>query len=78
LQELSLHLDPQDTDSAAWHRLLELIDEAAADGREEFSPAREMDPIDWSQIVTLPSTIAKLKCVKRLILYGSSLERIPP
>ena len=78
MRELALHLDPQDTDCAAWHRVLELMDEAATDGCEEFSPAREMDPTDWSQIVTLPATIAKLKCVKRLVLYGSSLSRIPP
>lgn len=77
-EELSLHLEAQDTDSRPWHRLLELIDKAVADGRDEFSPGREMDPRDWSQIVTLPPTIAKLKCVKRLVLYGSSLARIPP
>jgi len=78
LRELSLHLDPQDTNCTAWYRLLELIDEAAADERQEFSPAREMDPRDWGRSVTLPASIAKLKCVKRFVLYGSSLSRIPP
>jgi hypothetical protein len=33
---------------------------------------------DWIQIVTLPPSISKLKAVKRLMLYGSNLVRIPP
>lgn len=33
---------------------------------------------EWAQIITLPPTIAKLRSVRRLILYGSSLVRIPP
>ncbi len=49
-------------------------EEAAADGREEFAPGREMDATEWTNIVTLPPTIAKLKSVKHLILYGSSLR----
>ena len=76
--ELSLHLDVQDTTCKAWHHLLELIDKTAADGSEEFSPARNMDSTEWRQIVTLPSAISKLKRVKRFIVYGSSLVRIPP
>jgi hypothetical protein len=77
-RDLTLHLAEQDTQCRGWQRLLELIDEAAADGREEFSPARDMDPADWRQIVTLPPTIAKLKSVRHLIVYGSNFERIPP
>ena len=77
-QELSLHTEPQDADSPAWHRLLDLIDEATVRGHEEFAPGRVLDPKDWMQVVTLPPTIAKLKSVKRLILYGSSLVRLPP
>ncbi len=59
-------------------RLLELIDAADDDKREEFSPGREMTPEQWTQIVTLPPSIARLNAVKHLILYGSSLVRIPP
>lgn len=77
-KDMVLHAEEQDTTCEGWSRLLELIDQAAADGREEFSPSREMSPQQWSQIVTLPSTISKLKDVKHLILYGSSLVRIPP
>lgn len=76
--ELKLHTEQQDTTCSAWTRLLELIDEAANDNREEFSPGREMTPEQWTQIVTLPPSVAKLKAVKHFILYGSSLVRIPP
>jgi hypothetical protein len=77
-RELSLHTDIQDTQCDAWEHLCALIDEAAADGREEFSPGREMLPQQWAQITALPPSIAKLKAVKHFILYGSSLVRIPP
>lgn len=76
--ELKLHTEQQDTACSGWARLLELIETAASDKREEFSPSREMMPEQWTQIVTLPPTIAKLKSVKHFILYGSSLVRIPP
>jgi len=76
--ELKLHTVLQDTTCFAWQRLLELIDEAANDGREEFSPDREMTPEQWTQIVTLPASIGRPKAVKHLSLYGSSLVRIPP
>ncbi|MGW1764324.1 leucine-rich repeat domain-containing protein [Streptomyces sp. NPDC002073] len=61
-----------------WLRLLELIDEAAADGREEFRPLVGLNPEERQQIVTLPPSIARLTMVKHLVLYGSNLVRIPP
>jgi hypothetical protein len=76
--ELKLHTEQQDTACSGWARLLELIEEAANDNREDFSPGRDMTPEQWAQITTLPASIAKLKSVKHLILYGSSLVRIPP
>lgn len=76
--ELNLHTEQQDTAAAGWTRLLELIEDAARDKREEFSPLREMTPEQWTQIVTLPPSIATLKSVKHFILYGSSLVSIPP
>ncbi|WP_236623634.1 leucine-rich repeat domain-containing protein [Rhodopirellula baltica] len=76
--ELSIHNEVQDETAAGWIRLLELIDQAANDGREEFSPLRQMDPEQWIEIVTLPRTIARLKAVKHFIFYGSALVRIPP
>jgi len=75
---VELHRGLQDTESAGWKRLVELIDEAAADKRLEFDPGRDMTDEEWQQIVTLPASIAKLKHVRTLHLYGSWLLRIPP
>ncbi len=75
---VELHTDAQDTECDAWKRLLELIEEAAADGREELEPRRALGHDGLRQIVTLPPTVAKLKAVKRLFLYGSALVRLPP
>ncbi len=75
---LHLHVECQDTECDAWKRLLDLIEEAAADDREEFAPLRGMSPDDSARIQTLPATIAKLKAVKTFFLYGSSLVRVPP
>ena len=75
---LRLHTDHQDAESDAWKRLLDLIEQAAEDGREEFAPASELGWEQWWTIVQLPRSIAKLKVVRRLYLYGSALVRIPP
>lgn len=76
--ELQIHVEAQDMECSAWERLNELIDDAARDGRHEFSPGPEMTPEQWAQITTLPASIARLKSVKHFVLYGSSLVRIPP
>lgn len=76
--ELKLHTEEQDTTCSGWNRLLKIIEQASQDERAEFSPGREMTAEQWTQIVTLPASIANLKSVKHLILYGSSLVRIPP
>lgn len=70
--------DVQDRNGPAWKRLCDYIDRIASDGSEEFSPLEELGPELYAQIHTLPETIAKLKRVKRVSLYGSSLKRIPP
>jgi hypothetical protein len=72
------HPEVQDTQSEGWKRLLELVEMAAADDREEFAPFHERTLEAQSQVITLPSTIGKLKSVGRLLLYGSFLVRIPP
>lgn len=77
-QRVTFHSDRQDMSSAGWRRLLELIDEAAADGREVFRPLVELAPSERADLVTLPPTIAKLTRVRHLALYGSPLVRIPP
>ena len=76
--ELRLHTEAQDTESDAWKRLLDLIEQAASDQREEFAPGFEMHWEHWMQIVTLPSTIAKLKSVKRLMLYSATWSAYRP
>ncbi len=73
-----LHAEPQDTECGAWKRLCEVVERAADDGRAEFAPLRELQPGDREHIVTLPPTIARLKRVRRFVLYGSHLVRIPP
>jgi hypothetical protein len=72
------HAERQDTSAPGWLHLLDLIDEAAADGRREFAPMRELSPGERRQIITLPSTIAKLTRIQSLYLYGSNLVRLPP
>lgn len=71
------HSDGEDMNCSAWKRLLDLIDIAAADGREEFVPQLDLGLEDWHKISVLPPTIAKLKKVRKFVLYGSSLVRIP-
>lgn len=73
-----LHAEMQDTECDAWKRLVDLIEAAAVSGQEEFAPLRELSLEDRVRILTLPPTIAKLKAVKTLDLYGSHLVRIPP
>lgn len=74
---MRFHSDVQDTSAPGWLRLLESVEEAAADGREVFKPLTELTPDQRRQIVTLPSTIAKLTSVKQLVLYRSNLVRLP-
>ncbi|MFC8448277.1 leucine-rich repeat domain-containing protein [Kitasatospora sp. NPDC057223] len=72
------HTEQQDTSLPGWQHLLELVDEAAADGREEFRPLAELSPQERRQVITLPPAIAGLTEVRHLVLYGSNLVRIPP
>ncbi|MEU9864844.1 leucine-rich repeat domain-containing protein [Streptomyces sp. NPDC047971] len=75
---VGFHAERQDPTAPGWRHLLELVEEAAADGREEFKPLIELSPAERRQVVTLPPTIAKLTAVKHLVLYGSNLVRLPP
>jgi hypothetical protein len=75
---VSFHADRQDTTAAGWHHLLALIDQAAADGRTEFTPFAELSGPERRQVITLPRTIASLTAVRRLVLYGTNLVRLPP
>ncbi|WP_020469832.1 leucine-rich repeat domain-containing protein [Zavarzinella formosa] len=76
--EALLHGEIQDTTTDAWKRLLDLVEEAAAGKIEKFAPGRALGWEDWQSLVTLPASIGKLKHVRELDLYGSSLVRLPP
>jgi hypothetical protein len=58
-------------------RLLQLIEEAAADGRPLFNPFVEMTSAQRREIITLRASIAKLTEVRHLVLHGTNLVRIP-
>lgn len=75
---VEFHPERQNTAAPGWQRLLALIEEAAADGREVFKPFVGLSAQERRQIITLPPTIAELKAVRHLVLYGSNLVRIPP
>lgn len=70
--------DVQDRSSEAWKKLCEYVDKVAEEGGEEFSPYEYLGKDLYLQIHTLPASIAKLKTVKKIWLYGSRLKRIPP
>lgn len=70
--------DRQDRDSQAWKKLCEYIDQLAESGGEEFSPLEALGKEMFFHIYTLPESIAKLKKVKKIWLYGSKLTYIPP
>ncbi|MFD8883085.1 hypothetical protein ACFV0H_11220 [Streptomyces erythrochromogenes] len=64
---VGFHTERQDTSAPGRQHLLGLIDEAAADGREEFRSLTELSPEERRQIITLPPSIARLTAVKHLI-----------
>jgi hypothetical protein len=68
----------QDRTTDAWKALCRYIDELADSGVEEFSPREALGPEMYAGIFALPETIAKLKHVTKVSLYGSKLKRIPP
>lgn len=68
----------QDRDSDAWKKLCEYIDYLAHSGGDEFSPKEALGAELFSEIRELPESIGNLKKVKKIWLYGSKIERIPP
>lgn len=72
------HSERQDTAAPGWLRLLELVEQAAADRRAQFVPLVELSAEERRQVITLPASIGKLTAVRHLVLYGSNLVRIPP
>ena len=70
--------DVQDRSSDAWKKLCDYIDQIVENGNDEFSPRESLREELFNEIYTLPKSIANLKKVKKLWLYGSKLKRIPP
>lgn len=68
----------QDRHCEAWKKLCDYVERAVAEGHEVFHPSKELGHELFAHIHTLPESIAKLKTVKKLMLYGSRLKRIPP
>ena len=68
----------QDKESKAWKALLDYIDKVAEDELEDFDPRVGIGYESFKEIIMLPTSIKKLKKVKRMWLYGSSLKLIPP
>ena len=75
---LRFHNETQDTECEAWKELQSAIEKAVLEKWEKFEPVSILGWEKYSQITTLPRTIANLKSVKILSLYGSNLVRIPP
>ena len=78
MTETKIYRDKQDRTSKEWQLLLDYIQKVADTGQEEFHPARDLGQETWCRITALPNEIEKLVNVKHLMLYNSSLERIPP
>ncbi len=74
----NLENDFQDKSSEAWVKLCEYVDKIADEGSEKFSPVEYLGKELYQQIYTLPESIRKLKKVKKVLLVGSQLKRIPP
>lgn len=77
-EQLSFHYDCPDANSSAWIKMLELVDQAARDGRETFEPGADFEWDEWTKLTTLPASIGNLKNVRSMLLYGSNLVSIPP
>lgn len=72
------HTEVQDTNSDARNSLKAYIAKIRDDRSEELNPMSGIGWEKWEQIVTLPKSIATLRSVRVLSLYGSHLVRIPP
>jgi hypothetical protein len=77
IHELQFHAEVQDRQGDAWKLIESLVQEAIQKKSKEFAPGLVMPPELWSQIMTLPPSIAELKYVRKLYLYGSHLIRLP-
>lgn len=78
MNETKIKHRKQDENSDAWKKLCEYVDKIERTSADEFSPFDELGAELFSQIYTLPKSIGKLKNVKKIWLYGSKIQSIPP
>lgn len=78
MNETKIKKRHQDRNSEAWAKLCAYIEKVEIEKIEEFSPFEALGHELFSQIYTLPESIGKLKNVKKMWLYGSKLQSIPP
>ncbi|MGH1384197.1 hypothetical protein [Kordia sp.] len=76
-RHIPIENDVQDTSAEAWKKICEYVEIAAREKHSEFNPAEYIGSELYFQLHTLPASIAKLTHVKKLMLYGSSMKRIP-
>ena len=68
----------QGTSADAWKKLCEYVELAVKEKHLEYNPGNYLESELYYQLRTLPASIAKLTSVKKLVLYGSNIVRIPP
>jgi uncharacterized protein (TIGR02996 family) len=77
--ESQFHREAQDTQCDVWKRLLDLVEDTAAHGGSVLDVSSVLrSREDAAQLVSLPSTIGKLTDVRKLLIVGLSLVRLPP
>ena len=67
----------QNKSCKAWLELCEYIDTLASSNEDEFSPREALGDKLFADVITLPTSISKLKKVRKIWLYGSNIEYLP-
>ena len=75
--EKLLHVDDYARTPRAWDAIREIVDHAAKRGTKELHLSRLMDDNDYLALNTLPESMAHLKDLERLIMYGSNISYLP-
>jgi hypothetical protein len=73
-----LHAERQDTSRAAWATVVERVERAAVEQPEVFDPLAGFTDSERLEVVTLPTTIARLNKVRVLALCSSAMSWLPP
>jgi hypothetical protein len=72
-----LHAESQDTSCVAWTTVVERIERAAVEEPEVFEPLAGLTDSQRSDVVTLPTTIVRLRSVRVLKLCRTALSWLP-